>query len=82
VLCPGFVRTDFHKRNKMDRSAITNNRFISWMLPDEVVRISIKNLKKKNKVYIIPGFWNKTVKRIYDIMPRRIFYSLAKKFLV
>jgi short-subunit dehydrogenase len=82
VLCPGFVRTDFHKGDKMDRSARINNRFISWMLPDEVVRISIKNLRKKDKVYIIPGFWNKTIKGIYEIMPRRMFYFLAKKFLV
>jgi len=82
VLCPGFVRTDFHKSNNVDQKDILNNRIIPWMDPDEVVKISIRNLKRKDKVFIIPGFWNKVVKSVYFIMPSPLYYWLAKKFLI
>jgi short-subunit dehydrogenase len=82
VLCPGFVRTDFHKIYEMDTSGVLNNGIIPWMKPDEVVKISIRNLERKNKLFVIPGFWNKVVKFIYFIMPSPIYYRLAKKFLI
>ena len=82
VLCPGFVQTDFHKRDTEDKSVLVRKRKIPWMLPDEVVEISIKNLRKNNKVIIIPGFWNKFIKFMFVVLPRPLYYRLAHKFLI
>ncbi len=82
VLCPGFVQTDFHKRETGNMSAIARRRKMSWMHPDEVVKISIKNLRKNNRAVVVPGFWNKCLKVIFNILPRPVYYRLAQKFLI
>ncbi len=58
ALCPGFTRTEFHEVGdfkNFDKSAIPNS---SWMMPDEVVRLSLKALKNSREVVFIPG-WKK-----------------------
>ena len=82
VLCPGFVQTDFHRRLAEDQEALDKMKKIPWMHPNSVVASSIKNLRKNNKVIIIPGFWNKFIRFIYIILPKPIYYWLANKYLV
>jgi short-subunit dehydrogenase len=82
VLCPGFVQTDFHRLNKENQQTIKKKKLIPWMQADEVVKISIRNLRKRNKLFVIPGFWNKLVKFIYTVTPSPLYYRLAKKFLI
>jgi len=81
VLCPGFVNTNFHKRAGLNTFELRKNRMIRWMQPERVVGISIRNLKKKNKVIVIPGFWNKIIRLIITNVPRPVYYSLAAKYL-
>jgi Short-chain dehydrogenases of various substrate specificities len=81
VLCPGFVCTNFHARPDREKTEFKNRGIIRWMQPDKVVEISVRNLVKKNKVIVIPGFWNRIVRLIYIILPTRVYYNLATKYL-
>jgi len=81
VLCPGFVYSNFHKRAGLKQSDLKNGGIIRWMQPEKVVEISVRNLKKKNKVIVVPGWRNKLIKFIVTNLPRSLYYTLATKFL-
>ena len=81
VLCPGFVKSNFHQRAGIKISEFKNRRLINWMTPEKVVKSSIRNLKKKNKVIVIPGFGNRFVRIISLILPRGLYYKFASVFL-
>jgi short-subunit dehydrogenase len=81
VLCPGFVNTNFHKRAGLNTFELKKNKIVTWMSPERVVGISIRNLKKKNKVIVVPGFMNKLIRFIITNAPRPVYYSLAAKYL-
>ena len=64
ALCPGFTRTEFHEVGdfkNFDKSAIPDSL---WMMPDEVVRLSLKALNNSRSVVFIPGWKNRLVKWI------------------
>jgi short-subunit dehydrogenase len=82
VLCPGFVRnTNFHERAGFKLSGLKNWEILPWMEPENVVKISVRNLRKKNKVVVIPGFRNRAIKFIISILPRPLYYRFAARFL-
>jgi short-subunit dehydrogenase len=82
VLCPGFLRnTNFHERAGLKLSGHKNWEILPWMEPEKVVEISVRNLRKKNKVVVIPGFRNRLIKFIVSITPRSLYYKFATKFL-
>ena len=74
-LCPGFTRSDFHQRPGIQSEKLKNKRTIRWMTSDEVVNSSMKCLSKQ-KVICIPGFWNKVLLSLTNILPRKLYYSL------
>ena len=62
ALCPGFTRTEFHEVGdfkNFDRSAIPD---YLWMMPDEVVSLSLKALENNKEVVFIPGWTNRLAK--------------------
>jgi short-subunit dehydrogenase len=64
ALCPGFTRTEFHEVGdfkNFDKRAIPDS---FWMMPDEVVRLSLKALKNSRKVVFIPGWKKRMIKWI------------------
>jgi uncharacterized protein len=82
VLCPGFVRnTNFHERAGFKLSGLKNWEILPWMEPENVVKISIRNLRKKNKVVVIPGYRNRAIKFFTSILPRSLYYRFATRFL-
>lgn len=81
VLCPGFVRSNFHPRAGIKTNDFKNNRYISWMTPDEVVKVSIKKLKRTHKVLVIPGRINRILRIFVLHLPRRWYYRISKGFL-
>lgn len=81
ALCPGFVHSNFHKRAGFKLSDFKNKNLVHWMTPEKIVEISIRNLKNKNKVIVIPGFGNKVVKLIHGVMPKRLYYFLSTRIL-
>lgn len=82
VLCPGFVsNTNFHERAGFKLSGHKNWNILPWMEPEKIVKISVRNLRKKNKVIVIPGFRNRAIKFIISILPRSLYYRFATKYL-
>jgi short-subunit dehydrogenase len=77
-LCPGFIRTDFHKRVKMDPQEWERLQRFKWMEPEEVVQYSLTCLDK-NRVICIPGFWNRMALRLISKIPRKRYYEFAGK---
>lgn len=78
-LCPGFVRTDFHSKLGMNESKLRNKLIVRWMIPKDVVKISLKSLNKRLNVLVIPGFWNKVIYQCLKIIPKRLYYKLSSK---
>ena len=76
-LCPGFTYTDFHRKLNIDDSKRVDRLLIKWMSADEVVRISLKNLQKKDKVIVVPGFFNQILYLSSYIIPKRLYYKFA-----
>lgn len=65
ALCPGFTRTEFHEVGdfkNFDRSAVPDSL---WMMPDEVVSLSLKALEKNKEVVFIPGWTKRLTKWIF-----------------
>ncbi|MEF9951011.1 MAG: SDR family oxidoreductase [Clostridium sp.] len=79
VLCPGFTRTDFHMKLKMDESKLKNKGIVKWMTPYQVVDYSLEHINKPLKVIVIPGFGNKIMVYASKFCPRWIYYKIAKK---
>ena len=80
-LCPGFTRTDFHNKLGMDKSKLVNRGMVRWMKAEDVVEKSMAALDK-GKVIYIPGFLNKLMYRILKIIPKKMYYRMAKKFSI
>lgn len=78
-LCPGFTRTDFHSKLDMDENGLRNKGLVRWMSTKEVVEISLKNINKKLKVIVIPGFCNKVLYFVSKFTPKRLYYKIAIK---
>lgn len=62
TLCPGFVRTEFHDTNDMKGFDPQQLPAWMWMMPDDVVEYSLKNLARR-KAIVIPGWTNRLMGR-------------------
>jgi hypothetical protein len=78
VLCPGFTRTDFHSRIGLPTSE-DNRGFARWMTSEQVVDISLEQLKT-DKVICLPSFWYRMITKIPHLLPTSIYYQLMLKY--
>lgn len=72
ALCPGFTRTEFHKRGKMKMNGLP--RFM-WLNPDKLVAQSWKDAQANHPVSI-PGWHYKLLVAIVSIAPRSLIRRL------
>lgn len=72
ALCPGFTRTEFHKRGKMKMNGLP--RFM-WLNPDKLVAQSWKDAQA-NQPVSIPGWQYKLLVAIVSIAPRSLIRRL------
>lgn len=81
VLCPGFVRTDFHEKLDMDERMLQNKGIIRWMNTEEVVKYSLKRIfnNKKYNFICIPGFLNKILYYSIRLMPKKMYYKITSR---
>jgi len=75
ALCPGFTRTDFHDRMGIDTS---QPAFRHFMAPEAVVEASLRCLER-GTVLCIPGIAYRAAAFGARVMPRRLYYWLAKQ---
>ena len=79
VVIPGLTKTAFHGKMGMDESNQKSKGIMRWMNPNDVVRFAMEELQK-NKIICIPGFMNKLIIKIVNMMPRRMYYRLINNF--
>lgn len=80
-LIPGFTRTDIGRGMGVDMNTIEDSRMMHWMLPEEVVRVSLRELNIKNKVICIPGAGNKLLYVAAKLLPERLWYLMVPKIV-
>jgi short-subunit dehydrogenase len=73
VLCPGFVRTEFHERAGIDAGARSGP---FWLDADRVVDECLTDLAK-GKVMCVPGPQYKALVALLDILPRPLVRRIA-----
>jgi short-subunit dehydrogenase len=66
ALCPGFTRTEFHKRGRMKMNGLPN---FMWLNADRLVAQSWKDAQA-NKPVSIPGWQYKVLVAIISVAPR------------
>lgn len=75
VLAPGFARTEFHDRARVDMSALPS---ALWLDPDQLVRIALQDLAH-GKVVSVPGAFYKAVATVVPRLPRRVVIALGRR---
>lgn len=78
VVCPGFTKTDFHRELEVEETTFKNRGLVRWMEAKKVVEISLGELEKRGGI-CIPGVCNKILYLFLRLLPRRVYYSLAKR---
>lgn len=81
ALCPGFTKTEFHSNLRAPGVKKQGILSMLWMTAEEVVHSSIKSLKSGRKVIHIPGFINRCILLAIRLVPRTLYYGLARKYL-
>ena len=74
ALLPGYTRTEFHRRLGMEPDRLAR----AWMSPDAVVAASRRALAADRPV-CVPGWRNRLVFSLIPLLPRRLFYALARR---
>jgi uncharacterized protein len=73
ALCPGFTRTEFHGRLGIPPERLRNRGPVRWMSAEQVVDCSLAALRR-GRVVCVPGFWNRGLRAVVRLLPRRILY--------
>ena len=75
VLAPGFVRTEFHDRARIDMSGLPP---YMWLDADDVVRRALRDLRRGRTVSV-PGAVYKTAAWWLPRLPRRLVVGLGRR---
>jgi short-subunit dehydrogenase len=67
ALCPGYTHTEFHQRGGMDKRRIPG---WAWMRADRVVAESLRALRRRRPVVVVPGAGYKLVVLVLRFLPR------------
>ncbi|MCP2166216.1 SDR family NAD(P)-dependent oxidoreductase [Goodfellowiella coeruleoviolacea] len=76
ALCPGFVRTEFHQRAKLDMSALPAPL---WLDATQVVHECLADLRR-GRVVSVPGMQYKLLMGLIRVLPRPLLRRITAKF--
>lgn len=74
ALCPGFVRTEFHRRAGIDMASLPRPL---WLSVDEVVAGSLRDLER-DRVISVPGMQYKAIVAVAGLIPRSLAARLNR----
>lgn len=74
VVCPGFIRTEFHQRAGIDMAGTPS---LLWLEVDDVVRETVAGVAK-DKVVIVPGLQYKVLTTGGRMVPRNLVRAMTK----
>jgi uncharacterized protein len=75
ALCPGFVRTEFHPDEEIERSPLPSR---IWMDPQPVVDAALKSLRR-GQVICVPGGGYKVARVVSEATPRSVVRRVLGK---
>ena len=67
ALCPGFTHSEFHQRMQADAKQIPRRM---WLSASQVVRSSLRNVRRRGPVVCIPGLRYKLIVSVVRHLPR------------
>ncbi|QLL08056.1 SDR family NAD(P)-dependent oxidoreductase [Mycobacterium vicinigordonae] len=76
VVCPGYVRTEFHTRAGLDMAEVPS---FMWLEVDDVVRESLADVAH-GKVISIPGTQYKYLVATGRVVPRKLLRAFTKRY--
>jgi short-subunit dehydrogenase len=76
VVCPGYVRTEFHQRAGIDMATLPS---FMWMEVDDVVAASLADITRGD-VISVPGLQYKAITTVSRLIPRGISRTLTRTF--
>jgi short-subunit dehydrogenase len=76
ALCPGFVRTEFHERARIDVGSRTGPL---WLTAERVVEQCLADLAR-GKVVSVPTAQYKALSTLADVLPRPMVRTLIRRF--
>ena len=75
ALCPGFVRTEFHRRASIDMSKAPARAYVDI---DELVVTSLRDLRS-NKIVSVPGHLYSAMAVVTRLLPRALVRQFASR---
>ncbi len=79
ALLPGFTHTDFHDKLPEWEREKRSRGIVRWQSAEHVAAFSLRQLRKKNpRILAIPGFFNKILYAVPHVLPRKLYYALAR----
>ena len=78
ALCPGYTRTEFHERGQMDMHHVPG---WMWLSAERVVTESIRAVRRRRPVVVVPGLRYRAVTLVIRFLPRwcwRLLISAAR----
>ena len=70
ALCPGYTHTEFHERGQMDKGRVPN---WWWMNAAQVVEASLRAVRRRRPVVVVPGLGYKMAALAIRFMPRWVW---------
>ena len=74
ALCPGYTHTEFHARVEVDKARIPG---FMWMRAEDVVAESLRAVRHKRPVVVVPGAGYRVLVLIIRFMPRWVWRLLV-----
>ncbi|MBB2911644.1 hypothetical protein FHS43_002917 [Streptosporangium becharense] len=75
ALCPGFVRTEFHRRASIDTSGIPD---FLWLSADDVVREAMRDLARGRRVSV-PDLRYKVISAVARLVPPNLAGQVSRR---
>lgn len=76
ALCPGFTRSEFHRRANMPTNGLPN---LMWLSAEQVVKASLRALDRRGPVVCVPGTGYRLLVPVLRLLPRRLIGWSAER---
>lgn len=76
ALCPGYTRTEFHQRGRMDMSRYPA---WAWMRAEDVVAASLRALRARRPVVVVPGLGYQLIVLLLRLLPAGLLRALVSR---
>ena len=76
ALCPGYTHTEFHERGGMEKNGVPA---WWWMNAEDVVATSLRAVRRRRPVVVVPGVGYKLVVLVLRFLPRWCWHFVIRR---